>query len=222
MNTNNRFLHKVLGRGLPILILLMAGCASPPLDHVKEEPTVVVPAFPPQAVMQSGNYLEFLMENQLALKECKDDIHCAVALFNLGFVYVYPSSPYHNQKKGLQYFDDLIKKYPQSPLALQAKAWNELVKNNIASEASQHRLKGRIKSKETAIKELQKQVEQSKELDIEIDRKEKELQMQIERSRQIDIELDRIDRKEKELQKQIERSRQIDIEMDRKERELLQ
>jgi hypothetical protein len=181
-------------KGLPLLMLILAGCSSPALNYVQPELIIVAPVFPPQEVMESGNYEAFLQENETALQECKDDVQCAIAMFNLGFIHAYPKSPQHNRSKGLEYFEQLIAKYPQSPWAIQAKAWTELVKKTISLEASQNRLKGQIRAKGTTIKELQKQIEQSREVDLEIDKKEKELQKQIERSRQIDIEMDRRER----------------------------
>lgn len=170
--------------------------------------------FPPQEAMKSGNYARFLSENQKALIECADESQCSVALFNLGFIYTYPQSPYYNAPKGLLYFEALIRKYAQNPLTFQARAWTEFIRKSLASETGKTRLKGELKTKETAIKELQKQVEQSKQTDIDIDRIEKDLQKQ--------TEMDLQKQTEKDLQQQIERSRQIDVEMERKERELLQ
>jgi hypothetical protein len=195
-NTNGGFLPGVLLCCLPLVILVMAGCSSPPLNHDKQVPQVVLPIFPPQEVMQGGDYAAFLEKNQAVLKECQDDAQCAMALFNIGFVYAYPQSPHYHQARGQKVFEELIQKYPQSPWALEAKAWTELVKKSIVSETNRNRLKGKIKSKESTIKELQKQIEQAREMDTEIDRREKELQKMIERSRQIDMEMDR---KEREL-----------------------
>jgi hypothetical protein len=202
---NTRFLATIFTKVLLAVVLVIAGCASPAVNGMKQEAAVVAPVFPPQDVMQSGNYTLFLKLNEAALRECKDDIQCAIALFNLGFVYVYPNSPYYKLMTGLQYFEDLIKKYPQTPWAHLAQSWTELAKKNIAAEASRYRLRNQLKAKETIVKELQTQIE--------------ELQTQIEQFKEVDMEADR---RRKELQERIERSRQIDMEMDRKERELLQ
>ena len=212
MNMNTRLLARIFAKVLLALVLLIAGCTSPALKGIQQEAAVVAPVFPPQDVMQNGNYTVFLRLNEAALRECKDDVQCAIALFNLGFVYVHQNSPYYKPMTALQYFEELINRYPESPWAHQAQVWIELVKKYVASEAGRNRLKSQIKSKEAIIKELQTQVEQFKETD-------KELQTQIEQFKEVDLEADR---RRRELQEQIERSRQIDMEMDRKERELLQ
>jgi hypothetical protein len=195
-NTHGGLLPRVLLWGLSIVVLMMAGCTSTPVNHESQVPQVVAPVFPPQEVMQSGDYVVFLEKNQAVLKECQDDVQCAMALFNIGFVYAYPQSPLFHRTRGQKAFEELIEKYPQSPWAHEAIVWTELVKKSIASETKRNVLKGKIKSKETTIKELQKQIDEAREMDMEIDRREKELQKMIERSRQIDMEMDR---KEREL-----------------------
>lgn len=196
MNRHTRLLARIFAKILPVFVLVIAGCASPALNEIKQEAPVVAPVFPPQDVMRTGNYTMFLKVNEAALRECKDELECAMALFNLGFVYVYPNSPYYKQVMALQNFEELIQKYPQNPWAHQAQVWVELVKKNMASETGRHRLRSQLKSKETIIKELQTQIEQFKEVDLETDRRRRELQERIERSRQIDMEMDR---KEREL-----------------------
>lgn len=189
-------LSRVLRATIPIFILVTASCASTPSSRPNVIQPVVVPAFPPQEAMQSGNYLAFLTENQIALDECKEDEKCAVSLFNLGFVHGYPISPYYNPTKALTYFEQIIQKYPQSPWSFQAKAWTYLLNRSINSDSSRQRLLGELKSKDATIRELQKLVEQSKQVDKETDQKRKELLERIERSRQVDMEMDR---KEREL-----------------------
>jgi hypothetical protein len=203
---------------LPMVVLLLGGgCALFATKPEPPPPAVVLPIFPPQEVMQGGDYTGFLKANQAALAECKDDAQCAIAKFSIAFVYAYPSSPYYDLVLGLHYFNELILKYPNSPWALQAQAWLAFMKKSIASEKSQYQLKTKIKSKETTIKDLHKQIEQFEENEETI----KDLQKRIEQSKGVEPKVD-IDKREKQLEKMIERSRQIDIEMDRKERELLQ
>lgn len=201
---------------LPMVVLLVGGgCVLFANKPEQPPPAVVLPIFPPQEVMQGGDYPGFLKANQAALAECKDDAQCAMAKFSIAFVYAYPSSPYYDLVLGLHYFNDLILKYPNSPWALQAKAWMAFMKKSIASEKNQYQLKTKIKSKETTIKDLYKQIEQYEENEETI----RDLQKRIEQSKGVEP---KVDKREKELEKMIERSRQIDIEMDRKERELLQ
>ena len=57
--------------------------------------------------MESGNYSTFHTDNRQRLEQCAGGTDCEAALFNLGFVYAYPQSPYYNPAKALEYFDEL-------------------------------------------------------------------------------------------------------------------
>lgn len=150
-------------------ILMLAGCASlPSLEKPRD-------VFPPQQVMQGGNYARFLAENRQTLERCEGGTGCEVALFNLGFVHAYPQSPYHDPSKALRYFDDLIKKYPQTPWAFEGRAWRALLTQNLALEEQRRRLQTDLRSKDATIRTLRTQLGRSRDIDIEIDKKEREL-----------------------------------------------
>jgi hypothetical protein len=150
-------------------VLMLAGCASGPSSDKSRD------AFPPQQVMEDGNYARFLAENHQLLERCQGGTGCEVALFNLGFVHAYPPSPYHNPSKALQYFDDLIKKYPQTPSAFEGRAWRALLTAHLASEEKRRRLQTDLRSKDATIRALRTQLGRSREIDMEIDKKEREL-----------------------------------------------
>jgi hypothetical protein len=156
-----------------ISLLIICGCAPTPV--VTSPPPPPPPVFPPQKVMESGDYVGFLAENQKALEECSGQDLCEVALFNLGFIYSYPKSPYYNQNKGLPYFEELIQKFPQSPWAFEATAWIDIMKKNMTTEDKRRRLQGEVKSKDAAINELKEQIKRSREIDMKIEQKEREL-----------------------------------------------
>jgi len=156
-----------------ISLLIICGCAPAPVVTLPSPPPL--PAFPPQKVMENGDYVGFLAENQKALEECSGEDLCEVPLFNLGFIYAYPKSPYYNQNKGLPYFEQLIQKYPQSPWAFEATAWIDIMKKNMTSEDKRRRLQGQVKSKDAAISDLKEQIKRSREIDMKIEQKEREL-----------------------------------------------
>src|SRR5919198_381257 len=149
--------------------LMLAGCVSKPsVDKSR-------PAFPPQQVMEDGNYARFLAENRQLLEHCGGGAGCEAALFNLGFVHAYPPSPYYDPGKALGYFDDLIKKYPRSPWAFEGRAWRALLTANLASEEKRRRLQADLRAKDATIRTLRSQLGRSQEIDMEIDKKEREL-----------------------------------------------
>ena len=150
-------------------VLMLAGCASTPSFDKSHS------AFPPQQVMEDGNYARFLAENRQLLERCQGGTGCEVALFNLGFVHAYPPSPYHDPNKALQYFDDLIKKHPQTSWAFAGRAWRALLTTNLASEEKRRRLQADLRSRDSTIRTLRTQLGRSREIDMEIDKKEREL-----------------------------------------------
>jgi hypothetical protein len=207
-----------------IVFLTVAACASTQPKADEPIPKVMEPYFPPHEVMQSEFYSAFLVENQEALLRCTDESLCAIYLFNLGFIYSYPKSPYFNQAKGTYYFDTLMNNYPNSSFSSLAKIWSELVKRCITAENTKHQLRGRLKSKEVTIKELQKKVEEKTEQVEEktelMEKKTEEVEKKVEeaqRAKDVDAEIDRV---EKEVRRKLEQSRAIDVEIERKEREL--
>ena len=125
--------------------------------------------------MEGGDYAGFLAENRQMLERCEGGTRCEVALFNLGFVHAYPQSPYHNPTRALRYFDDLIKKYPQTPSAFEGRVWRALLTENLALEEKRRRLQADLRSKDATIRTLRTQLGRSREIDIEIDEKEREL-----------------------------------------------
>jgi hypothetical protein len=171
MEPERRFASNILVAAISLCCIF--GCAPHP-EIVSPSPPPLS-AFPPQKVMESGDYAGFLAENQQALQECSSKNYCDVALFNLGFVHSYPKSPYYNQVKGLRYFDELVKKYPQSPWAFQATAWMNIIKKSAASEDKTRRLQSETKAKDASINELKEQIKRSREVDLKIEQREREL-----------------------------------------------
>lgn len=207
---------------ISFLILTFAACASTASKTEMPPPIMMEPYFPPHEVIRDGLYSAFLMKNQEALIECQEASQCAVYLFNLGFVYSYSKSPYFNQEKGVYYFRVLMDKYPESSFASLARIWTDLLNRCIAAEQTKHQLKGKLKSKEVTIRELQKKVEEKDEQLGEKNGEEKAESVEKKaeeehRAREVEAEIDRMER---EVRRKLEQSRAIDAEIERKEREL--
>jgi hypothetical protein len=194
----------LLGGGIGVFLVL-SGCGV----HFSRSSII----FPPQIVMKNGNYKEFLVKNEERVEECREGIDndsgnrehkhrrrvqekeieraaCDESLFNLGFVYAYPESPYQDWRTALPYFDELIATYPESPWAFQGLAWITLVegwwaaleKEGAISEEKQERLRddllrsrAQLRSREATIRTLQGQLQRLRELDIQMEKREREL-----------------------------------------------
>lgn len=126
--------------------------------------------------MTTGNYSEFIAANERRLQSCKQgEEGCDVALFNLGFAHAYEASPYRNLDKAAAYFGDLVNRYPQSPYALPGKAWRALILERVAREGDLRAVKAQLQGKEAMIRTLQEQLQRLRELEIEMQEKEREL-----------------------------------------------
>jgi len=152
------------------LLLVVGGCS-----HISRVRPPLAAIFPPQRAMESGNFAEFLAENERALAGCKGGTGCDVALFNLGFAYAYSQSPYHNPSKALPYFSELNRTYPQSPWAFQGRAWIALLNENLALEERERQLQGNLRTREATIRSLRAQLNRSRDIDVEMEKREREL-----------------------------------------------
>ena len=155
-----------------VLPFLLMGCSC---SHVAQVQPVLAPIFPPQRVMESGNYVEFLAENERTVAECQNRTDCDVALFNLAFTYAYSQSPYRNPAKALQYFAELSKRYPQSPWAFQGQAWTALLNENLTLEEKENQLQSNLRTREATIRSLRAQLNRSRDIDVEMEKREREL-----------------------------------------------
>ena len=183
----SRSLRRACGARLGVIclgVLLVAGCATscppaaPPAQSAVPPPPAVESServFPPQRVMESREYAKFLTENRRMLEQCKHSTGCESALFNLGFVHAYPQSPYYDLTKALQYFDELLKKYPRTPWAYEGRAWRALINENLALEGKRRRLETEFRAKDDTVRSLQMQLDRARDIDIEFDKKQLEL-----------------------------------------------
>jgi len=114
-----------------------------------------------QKLLDQGDYEGALKENQKVLSLYNNVPPGDEALFNAGLVYAHYGYPKRDYQKSLDYFKRLVKVFPQSPFAGQAKLWIGMLQEN-------EKLKREIE-------ELNKTINKSKQVDIQIDEKKKEL-----------------------------------------------
>jgi len=150
--------------------LLLTGCASSETARIWTSES-----FPPQRVMASGNYAGFLAENQRQLERCGGWIKCDLALYNLAFVYAYPDSPYRDARKARLYVEELQTRYPDSPWTSQGQLLVAFITEQSFLEETQRRLRSELRTREAMIRKLRGQLQRSREIDLEIDKKEREL-----------------------------------------------
>jgi len=74
-------------------------------------------------LMSEGNYEGSLKESQKALALAGRNAPGDEALFTMGLVYAHYKNPRKDFKQSLDLFNKLLREYPQSPLAEQARVW---------------------------------------------------------------------------------------------------
>jgi len=203
------------GAAVFLIFVLIAGCEASKTQIVQQ---IIQPAplFPPQTVMETGDYAGFFAENTEAVKACQDPDKCTIALFNLAFVHSYSKSPYYDPRKALKYIEDLNTAAPGSQWAYQAMVWRGLIEKNIQMQKKMMMRKRpareESKTKEVSEPEADESArlpDSSQEGDWEADRQ------------RFEDEIKSKDETIRELNRQIQKSRQIDIEIEKKERGLL-
>ena len=123
-----------------------------------------------------------------ALKECEKILSLPSSrsqndrvLFNIGLIYAHSENPKKNYGKSLGSFKRLMKEYPESPLAGQAKIWmGVLMENERLSQRNEKLNQSNEKLNQTnerlsqTVEKLNQVIEKSKQVDIEIDEKKRE------------------------------------------------
>lgn len=142
-----------------MIFISLAGCATlKEMEAKRETPEYFITA---QKLLDQGDYEGALRENEKVLSLYDNIPPGDEALFNLGLIYAHYGYPKRDYKKSLDLFKRLVKMFPQSPLAGQAKLWMGILQEN-------ERLNREIE-------ELNKTIKKSKQVDIEIEEKKKEL-----------------------------------------------
>ena len=172
---------------VPPALSASSACAQPP--SVQQAPPSPSPSatehgaalllpqmFPPQSVVVTGNYAEFISANEQRLQSCREKRDgCDAALFNLGFAHAYADSPYRNLRKAAAYFEALLTQYPKSLYAVQGKVWRALILERLALENDLRSVQTTLRGKDDTIRTLQEQIQRLREQEIDMQEKEREL-----------------------------------------------
>ena len=142
-----------------MILLCLTGCATlKEMEAKRETRKYFITA---QKLLDRGDYEGSLKENQKVLTLYSNVPPGDEALFNVGLIYACNAYPKRDYQKSLDHFKKLVRVFPQSPFAGQAKIWIGILQEN-------ERLRREIE-------ELNKTINKSKQVDIEIDEKKKEL-----------------------------------------------
>jgi tetratricopeptide (TPR) repeat protein len=142
-----------------MIFMSLVGCAIlQGLEEKRKGPHNLIEA---QKLLDQGDYEGSLQENQKVLSLYSNAPPGDEALFNTGLIYAHYGYAKRDYKKSLNIFKRLVKVFPQSPWAGQAKIWIEILQENERLNRD--------------VEELNKTIKKSKQVDIELDEKKREL-----------------------------------------------
>jgi tetratricopeptide (TPR) repeat protein len=154
-----------------------------------------------RTLFNQGDYEGSLIENQKVLSLCTDTPPADEALFNIGVIHAHYGYSKRDYKTAIDHFKRVVKGFPQSPFAGEAKTWIEILQEI-------DRLTGEIKA-------MQKEIEEARLENGRLVHEIEELSEAIESAR---LENEELTNRIEELNKIITKSKQVDIEIERKRR----
>jgi tetratricopeptide (TPR) repeat protein len=113
-----------------------------------------------RTLLDQRDYDGSLKENQKVLSLAGQNPPADEALFNLGLIYAHAGNPKKDYEKSIVLFKKLTKDYPHSPFATQARTWAGILQENEKLRLT--------------IQKLNQVIEESKQVDIEIEEKKRE------------------------------------------------
>ncbi len=130
--------------------------------RVKEETSIILSGHLLRArtLLDQRDYDGSSKENQKVLSLAGQNSPGDEALFNMGVIYAHAGNPKKDYDKSIFFFKKLTKDYPKSPFVTQARVWTGILQENE-------------KLRQT-IQKLNQVIEESKQVDIEIEEKKRE------------------------------------------------
>lgn len=115
-----------------IIFLLVSGCAT--FDGIKNRHAANKQLTRSQMLLAVGDYEGALSEIWEIQSIVNDGYPGDEAVFNIALIYAHHDNPKRDFAKSLEYFHELIKNYPQSPLVEQARIWVSVLEDIEKSE----------------------------------------------------------------------------------------
>jgi hypothetical protein len=170
--TNGRKLNTLLGGAVLMLCSFIAGCAT--MDQQLQGVDS-----PSGNLITPSNFDRTLKENQRALAEGKGPPD--VALFNIGVVSAHSANPKKDYPRALLAFRTLVKDYPSSARAEQAKIWiqalEQIQKNAEELQKLTEEKRAVARERDLVVQERNKRnyaTEKTRQLDAEIEKRRRQ------------------------------------------------
>ena len=149
-----------------IVVLFLTGCAV--LAGLKEKKETQDALALAHKYMEKGEYEAAEKENIRIISACANMYPADEALLNLGLIYAHPGNPGRDPGKATASYEKVLKFFPESRFAGQAKILIGVVHRYEKMKAEKDHL-------EKEIQDLKNTIKKSKQIDLEIDMKKKEL-----------------------------------------------
>ena len=169
---NSRILRSTIGAAALLLCSLIAGCSM--LDQTSQGDNS-----PSGGLIIPSNFDQALKENQKALAEGKGPPD--IALYNIGVVSAHSANPKKDYPRALLSFRTLVKDYPSSPRAEQAKIWIQALEQNQKNSEEGQKLADEKRALSRERDQLSQErtklnyaIEKSRQLDAEIEKRRKQ------------------------------------------------
>ncbi len=171
------------GMATAIVSLALVSCAKiteiPPSPNPEQLGRSSIATAPAPIVTAPANFDAALKENQTALAAGK--IAPDIALYNIGFIWAYPSNPKRDSSKAIHSFQTLVAEHPRSSLVEPAKTWIQVLEQQQKISEERRKLadekRALDKEREMLAQERQKlnyASEKSRQLDLEIERRRRQ------------------------------------------------
>jgi outer membrane protein assembly factor BamD (BamD/ComL family) len=182
------------------LLIFFAGCSSllPESSRRREMRQSLAKG---NDSLAQGDYAASLKAFEQVLGMAQGQPPADAAAYGVGLVYAHPQNPAMDRQKAIGSFNQLIAKFPASPLAEPAKIWVGVL--NEAERSSQE-----IKKSKQVIEKSKQELEKTR-LAVE------ESKLEIEKAR---AELEKSKQEIEKSKQMIEKSRQVDLEIEQKRR----
>ena len=169
---NSCILRSTIGAAALLLCSLIAGCST-----TEQQPQGA--NSPSGGLIIPSNFDQALKENQKALAEGKGPLD--IPLYNIGVVFAHSANPKRDYPRALLSFRTLVKDYPSSPRAEQAKIWIQALEQNQKNSEEGQKLADEKRALSRERDQLAQErsklnytIEKSRQLDAEIEKRRKQ------------------------------------------------
>jgi TolA-binding protein len=159
--------------------------------------------------LAEGKYGLALTESEKVLALAGRNIPAAESLFTIGLIQAHPANPGRDEARAIATFQRLIRDYPESPQADQAKMITGLIRENERLNLTVERLNSQVERSSSQMERLNSQVEK---LNTQVERSNSQVEKSSSQMERLNSQMDK-------LQSLIDELKQVDIGVEQKKRE---